>query len=243
MKNNQPVTQHEVDFPSSQRLISATNAKGVIAYCNDEFVAVSGFSRDELIGSPHNIVRHPDMPEAVFAHMWSYLKSGKSWMGIIKNRCRNGDYYWVNAYVTPILENGQITGYESVRVKPEPAQVRRAAALYQRMRNGKQPAARRPLTSLARQLGAPLAATGIAAAALYSGHYWLSLGTSAVLLFGLQALAQYRQRHTLNTLRTTSGDSFDSELIALTYSDAPPPIARLQLAMISEQARIRTALS
>src|SRR5690606_17609621 len=176
------------------------------------------------------------MPEAVFAHMWSYLKSGKSWMGIIKNRCRNGDYYWVNAYVTPILENGQITGYESVRVKPEPAQVRRAAALYQRMRSGKQPAARRPLTRLARQLAAPLAATGIAAAALYSGHYWLSLGTSAVLLFGLQALAQYRQRHTLNTLRTTSGDSFDSELIALTYSDAPPPIARLQLAMISDPA-------
>ncbi|MGN5518566.1 PAS domain-containing methyl-accepting chemotaxis protein [Halopseudomonas sp. Lyrl_26] len=243
MKNNQPVTQNEISFPASQRLISATNAKGVIAYCNDEFVAVSGFSRDELIGSPHNIVRHPDMPEAVFAHMWSYLKSGKSWMGIIKNRCRNGDYYWVNAYVTPILENGQITGYESVRVKPEPEQVRRADALYQRMRNGQQPTARQPLISLVTQLAPPLVATGIAAAVLSQGHYWLSLGTSAVLLFGLQALARYRQQRTLDSLRSTAGDSFDSELIALTYSDAPAPIARLQLAMISEQARIRTALS
>ncbi|MCO5786857.1 chemotaxis protein [Pseudomonas sp. G11-1] len=244
MKNNQPITQHEITFPASQRLISATNAKGVIAYCNDEFVAVSGFDREQLIGSPHNIVRHPDMPEAVFAHMWSYLKSGKSWMGIIKNRCHNGDYYWVNAYVTPILENGKITGYESVRVKPEPEQVRRAAALYQRMRNGqRQPAAGQSLVNLATQLAPPLVATGIAAVALHNGQYWLSLGTSALLLFGLQALALHRQRRTFSSLHATAGDSFDSELIALTYSDAPAPIARLQLAMISEQARIRTALS
>ena len=244
MKNNQPVTQHEVSFPDSQRLISATNAKGVIAYCNDEFVAVSGFAREDLIGSPHNIVRHPDMPEAVFAHMWSYLKSGRSWMGVIKNRCRNGDYYWVNAYVTPILENGRITGYESVRVKPEPEQVRRAAALYQKMRDGQRqvPATQR-LGSLAGDLAPPLVATAIAAGALSVGNYWLGLGSSAVLLFALQALARRHERRTLDSLRSTAGDSFDSELIALTYSDAPAPVARLQLAMISEQARIRTALS
>ena len=244
MKNNQPVTQNEVSFPASQRLISATNAKGVIAYCNDEFVAVSGFSRDELIGSPHNIVRHPDMPEAVFEHMWSYLKSGKSWMGIIKNRCRNGDYYWVNAYVTPILENGQITGYESVRVKPEPQQVERAAALYQRLRQGQQrPPLGRRLLARSGTITAPLVATAIAAGALYAGNYWLSLGSVAVLLFGLQALARHHERQTLASLRNTAGDSFDSELIAQAYSDAPIPLARLQLCMISEQARIRTALS
>ena len=244
MKRNLPVTQREISFPDSQRLISATNAKGVIAYCNDEFVAVSGFSRDELIGSPHNIVRHPDMPEAVFAHMWSYLKSGRSWMGIVKNRCRNGDYYWVNAYVTPILENGEVTGYESVRVKPEPEQVRRAAALYQSMRDGKRQLS---LLQRARSVGAdlapPLLASAVAAVALYGGQYWLSLGSTALLLFGLQALARRHERSTLQTLHATAGDSFDSELIAVTYSDAPAPVARLQLAMISEQARIRTALS
>ncbi|WP_259766503.1 PAS domain-containing protein, partial [Pseudomonas protegens] len=135
MRNNLPVTQRELVFPAEQRLISATDVRGKITYCNDEFVAVSGFSREELIGSPHNIVRHPDMPEAVFAHMWSYLKDGKSWMGIVKNRSNNGDHYWVNAYVTPIFSKGVIAGYESVRVKPEREQVERASALYQRMRS------------------------------------------------------------------------------------------------------------
>ena len=96
MKENLPVTQREFIFPTAQRLISATDTQGKITYCNDEFVAVSGFSRAELIGSAHNMVRHPDMPEAVFAHMWSYLKAGKSWMGIVKNRCKSGDFYWVD---------------------------------------------------------------------------------------------------------------------------------------------------
>uniref|UniRef100_UPI003BB5864D PAS domain-containing protein n=1 Tax=Pseudomonas mohnii TaxID=395600 RepID=UPI003BB5864D len=136
MKKNLPITSRELVYPADQRLISATDTHGNLTYCNDEFIAVSGFSREELIGSSHNIVRHPDMPEAVFAHMWSYLKSGKSWMGIVKNRCKNGDFYWVNAYVTPILENGKITGHESVRVKPDSAQVERAIQLYQRLQTG-----------------------------------------------------------------------------------------------------------
>src|SRR5690554_5566754 len=150
------------------------------------------------------------MPEAVFAHMWSYLKSGRSWMGVIKNRCRNGDYYWVNAYVTPILENGQISGYESVRVKPEPQQVQRADALFQRLRGGsKHPPVNQRLRTLAGHIGAPLVAIGLAAVALYSGNYWLSLGSVAVLLFGLNAWAQHRLGRVLQSLRHTAGDSFD----------------------------------
>lgn len=244
MRNNQPVTQRELSFPEHQRLISATNARGVIVYCNDEFVQISGFSREQLIGSPHNIVRHPDMPPAVFAHMWSYLKSGRSWMGIIKNRCQNGDHYWVNAYVTPIMENGEIAGYESVRVRPEPEQVRRATALYARMTDasGIAPRAAR-LGTLAASLAPPVAATAAMAAALGTGDYWVGLGSAAALLFGLHQLGRWQQKRTLRLLRETSGDSFNSELVARTYSDAPPAIAQLQLGMISEQARIRTALS
>lgn len=113
MRSNQPVTQQEISFSASQRLISQTNPKGVIVYCNDDFVAVSGFSREELIGKSHNLVRHPDIPDTVFAQMWSYLENGKCWMGTLKNRCKNGDYFWVSAYITPILENGHIAGYES----------------------------------------------------------------------------------------------------------------------------------
>ena len=131
------VTQTEQTFPAEQRLISATDTKGKITYCNEEFARISGFSQEELIGSPHNLVRHPDMPAAVFGLMWSYLKAGKSWMGIVKNRCKNGDFYWVSAYVTPILEEGRLIGFESVRVKPTREQIVRAEALYARLRAGK----------------------------------------------------------------------------------------------------------
>ena len=137
MRNNQPVTQRERTFPAQQRLISTTDAKGMITYCNDAFVDISGFSREELIRAPHNTVRHPDVPQAVFEHMWATLRQGQPWMGIVKNRCKNGDFYWVNAYVTPIFENNQVVGYESVRVKPSAEMIRRAQSLYERLNNGK----------------------------------------------------------------------------------------------------------
>ncbi len=95
------------------------------------------FTEEELLGQPHNIVRHPDMPPAAFEHMWSTLKSGRSWMGLVKNRCKNGDHYWVSAYVTPIAKNGSIVEYQSVRTKPEPEQVLAAEKLYAQLRSGK----------------------------------------------------------------------------------------------------------
>ena len=112
MRNNQPITGNERTFPAQQRLISTTDLKGQITYCNDAFIEISGFSRDELIRAPHNLVRHPDVPPAVFAHMWETLKAGRPWMGIVKNRCKSGDHYWVNAYVVPVLDDGKVTGYE-----------------------------------------------------------------------------------------------------------------------------------
>ena len=127
MRSNLPVTQHERTFSARERLISTTDLHGKITYCNDAFVAISGFAREELLGQPHNLVRHPDMPSAVFAHMWDTLKQGKPWMGLVKNRCKQGDFYWVSAYVTPIYENNQMIGYESVRTLPSQAQKARAS--------------------------------------------------------------------------------------------------------------------
>ena len=115
MKNNQPVTDREFTFADDQRLVSTTDLDGNITYCNDAFVEVSGFDRDELIHAPHNLVRHPDTPSAVFAHMWSTLQSGQPWMGIVKNRRKNGDYYWVDAYVTPRYESNRMVGYAASR--------------------------------------------------------------------------------------------------------------------------------
>ena len=119
MRNNLPVIDREVPFPNvpNTRIISVTDAKGIITDVNQTFVDMCGFSREELIGQPHNIIRHPDMPTQVFKLMWDNLKEGKPFMGIIKNRCKDGSYYWVNAFILPIFQDGKIIGYESVRTK------------------------------------------------------------------------------------------------------------------------------
>ena len=137
MRNNQPVTQKEYKFPTHHRLISSTDKRGVIQHCNDEFVEASGFSRDELIGKNHNIIRHPDMPSPVFKEMWRTLESGQSWLGLVKNRRKNGDHYWVSAFVTPVYEGETIVGYESVRVPASNAETRRASGVYARLQQGK----------------------------------------------------------------------------------------------------------
>lgn len=130
MKNNQPTTQREVSFPPDVYLVSRTDLKGVITYANDAFVEISGFSRDELIGQSHNIVRHPEMPEAAFRDLWNTVKSGLPWRGMVKNRCKNGDFYWVEAFVVPLKKNGQITGYQSVRTPARRDKQAAAVAAY-----------------------------------------------------------------------------------------------------------------
>ena len=97
MKNNQPVTQNEVAFPPNVYLVSKTDLKGQITDCNDAFVQISGFTREELLGKSHNIVRHPDMPMAAFKDLWRTVQAGLPWRGLVKNRCKNGDFYWVEA--------------------------------------------------------------------------------------------------------------------------------------------------
>lgn len=132
MRVNLPVTATEVEFPADPgaKIISVTDPKGIITDVNDTFIQISGFTRKELIGQPHNIVRHPDMPAEVFALMWKNLKAGKPFMGVIKNRCKNGNFYWVNAMILPIVEDGQIIGYESVRTRCTEGEKARAAAHY-----------------------------------------------------------------------------------------------------------------
>ncbi|WP_321964142.1 methyl-accepting chemotaxis protein [Paraburkholderia sp. J7] len=137
MRNNQPVTQQEFDYPASQMLVSATDLKGRIQYCNPAFVAVSGFTKEELIGKAHNIIRHPDMPAEAFADLWETVREGRPWTAIVKNRRKSGDHYWVRANVTPVSEQGTVVGYLSVRVKPTREEVRTAEAFYAQMREGR----------------------------------------------------------------------------------------------------------
>jgi len=130
---NAYVSQKEKPFPVGTVLVSKTDTKGIITYANDAFVAISGYSREELVGTNHNIVRHPDMPPAAFKWLWDTLKEERPWRGVVKNRCKNGDHYWVRATVAPIVEGGKIIGYVSVRKAPTRAQIAGAEALYREL--------------------------------------------------------------------------------------------------------------
>lgn len=134
MRTNLPITQREHPFPAGQALVSTTDLQGRILYCNPAFIEVSGYTREELLGQPHNMIRHPDMPEEAFRDMWQTIESGQPWSGLVKNRRKNGDHYWVMANVTPLLDGDRPVGYMSVRTLPDRQQVSEAETLYARMR-------------------------------------------------------------------------------------------------------------
>ncbi|MDP3539364.1 MAG: methyl-accepting chemotaxis protein [Azonexus sp.] len=134
MRNNLPVTNVEIELDDHVLIVSTTDLKGQITSINKDFIDISGFTEAELIGQPHNIVRHPDMPVEAFDDMWRDLKDGRPWTGLVKNRCKNGNYYWVLATATPVRENGQVAGYMSVRRKPSPQQIEAAESAYRLFR-------------------------------------------------------------------------------------------------------------
>ena len=136
MRHNQPLTGKARELQDGTYLISQTDLRGVITSVNPAFVAISGFTQEELLGQPHNLVRHPEMPEAAFRDLWETVQRGELWQGVIKNRCKGGDHYWVDASVSPLREGGRITGFVSVRSKPTPTQIREAEALYARIPPG-----------------------------------------------------------------------------------------------------------
>ncbi len=136
MRKNFPVTGVEYQLADGKYIVSKTDLKGRITYVNPYFVEVSGFSERELLGAPHNLVRHPDMPPEAFHDLWSTLQSGLPWTGLVKNRRKDGSFYWVEASATPLQEGGVVTGYLSVRCKPARADVERAERAYRDVRNG-----------------------------------------------------------------------------------------------------------
>ena len=134
MRMNTPVTEHEVELAVDAMIVSKTDTRGRITYINRDFIDISGFIEPELLEQPHNIVRHPDMPPEVFEDLWKCLKAGRPWIGMLKNRCKSGDYYWVEAHATPIREGDQITGYMSVRRKATRERIQAAEAFYAQLR-------------------------------------------------------------------------------------------------------------
>lgn len=137
MHTHPPVTQQEYPLDDDTTLMTTTDARSYITYANSAFIEVSGYDRSEIDGQPHNLVRHPDMPAAAFVDMWATLNQGLPWTGLVKNRRKNGDHYWVRANVVPVIRNGEIQGHMSVRIKPTAEEVQGAEALYQKMNQGK----------------------------------------------------------------------------------------------------------
>lgn len=139
MKNNLPVTNNEVILGNDTIITSSTDVKGAISYINQDFLNISGFSSDELMWGNYNIVRHPDMPPAAFEDLWSTIKAGKTWMGLVKNRCKSGDFYWSDTFVTVVKKNGEVIGFESTQVKPHKISIERAEKVYKKISAGKKP--------------------------------------------------------------------------------------------------------
>lgn len=136
MKINMPVTNVETLLPENEFIYSATDLKGVIVEANEAFANVSNYTREEMIGQSHNMVRHPDMPPAAFADMWKDLKAGRPWRGVVKNRRKDGGFYWVVANVSPVRENGTVVGFQSVRSRPSREEIATADAAYKQIRDG-----------------------------------------------------------------------------------------------------------
>ncbi|NOX08292.1 MAG: methyl-accepting chemotaxis protein [Gammaproteobacteria bacterium] len=204
MKSNLPVTNNEIKLNESDVIISTTDLKGQITYVNEKFHNISGFEEDELLNKSHNVVRHPDMPPAAFEDLWKTLKAEKPWMGIVKNRCKNGDFYWVSAYVMPIKKNGKVHEYQSVRGRPDEAVVKRAEKLYQDLNAGKLPwHLRFPQPGIQQKIMVTLLAAllpWLVAALLVSSFSLMMIAVLTAVSFGLGYAGVY---FSLSSLRST----------------------------------------
>lgn len=246
MRINSAVTGKQQNVADNANILSTTNPKGQITHINDEFVDISGFERDELIGQPHNIIRHPDMPRGAFELMWGRLKTGKPWLGAVKNRCHNGDHYWVRAYAIPITDaSGKPIEYQSIRTRLEPEAQERAEALYAKLQEKepkKGPIAapklkRKPSLTLRCGL---TAAFGVAAS---SAAQWLApspaLGTAATVAIMAGTVGGiYWVMKPLNRLVKTTREELDDTVAEHIFTGQRCDVGSLELALTAKSAEL-----
>lgn len=242
MKNNLPVTDQEVTLSTQDRLVSTTDLKGITRYANADFQRISGFSAEDLVGKNHNVVRHPDMPPLAFADLWQRIQRGESWMGVVKNRCKNGDAYWVDAYVTPIFAGDERIGYQSVRVKPEKSLVQRAQQTYQNINSGKQKAPQKRWSVYGLVVGLILLQILSTLAVLYlvDDRNWAGtyVGLLGLAILGAASVALNPLK---NIYRRALG-IIDNPVAQQVYNGSMNEFGALDLALRMQDAKLRTVI-
>jgi len=251
MSNNSALAGRERTFDAAQRLISTTDIKGKITHANNCFSEIAGYSQAEMLGRPHNLVRHEDMPKAAFKELWEHLKQGRAWMGMVCNRSKNGDYYWVDAYVTPVYKDNELQGYQSVRVKPAPDHRNAANRLYARMKK-RAAAGGSEISSLTIDLGMatklvlgfllsslPLMVTATMVAPEH--HKVLLLASLASVVLAVVSARLFQRPYRLAADKTRS--IFDSEVARKIYTGRNDELGQLQLAIKVLQSEIITILT
>jgi len=228
-------------FDQSEILLSTTDVNSNIKYANKNFCDIAGFSLEELKGNPHNIVRHPDMPKAAFKYLWSTIQSGNSWMGPVKNRCKNGDYYWVNAFVTPIKDNsGKVYEYQSVRTFPDRKVIDRANKVYPQLAANQTPSVLKFQTDITLwvQLMLMLLLLLSASTMFVSNiDYFISIPLLLVSLAGTTVFSLWRKKY--QQVISEAKSVFNNPLMGYLYSGNNDDIGAISLAIKMKQAELK----
>lgn len=256
MRLNEPVTQRDMGMNNDCEIISTTNMKGALTSANEDFIRMSGFTWEELENKNHNIIRHPDVPPEAYAMLWDALKAGNPWMGLVKNRNKSGDHYWVDAFASPQYEDGKITGYQSVRVKPEKAWVDRAEALYAKIMSKKSTDDKRrskldevKLTRFPISLTAKIALTLSSVFALIFSGLALAGQISFVFAFSgfiassvMSAAVLFKMLSELLSLAKKSESIANDPLARFVYTGRNDELGQLEYVQIFLNAKLRTAI-
>ncbi|WP_153069733.1 PAS domain-containing methyl-accepting chemotaxis protein [Psychromonas sp. psych-6C06] len=232
------MTDQRVKYSDKDSLISTTTADSHITSCNEDFCRIAGYEEKELLGKPHNVIRHDDMPKAAFGQLWDYIQSGKSWMGIVKNRCKGSGHYWVSAFVTPIKgKDGKIHEYQSVRTQPSDEQISRAGSLYESLKKGNVSVRRMQWLNSMVIIGAiqliivALSISGVAPA-LLSSVFIMALG-------GLQMIGIFKIKSRLSSINKMAEKHYDNPLMEKPYTGHCDDISKIELAMMMKRAELR----
>ncbi len=239
MRNNQPITQKEVLFPPHYNLLSITQPSSHITYASDHFCEIAGYTLEEMVGQPHNLVRHPDMPEAAFENMWATLKTGRSWMGLVKNRTKSGDHYWVDAFASPIIDNGKVIEYQSVRLCPNREHVENAEQIYAQIRANKTPwRLKIPRTRLWQRMSLGFVTSALLAAI---ADYFLA-GAGVPTLLILSIVTAYAMTRRLESVSEKARKVYNNPLMELVYTKHVDDISEIELALKKRQSELNAVV-